>query len=211
MLGLIKKDLLMIKSSMRVFAICLVAYVILGIIEGENYIISYLPAFVVFMMMTTFSYDEYNKSDAYISTLPCGKKNVVKAKYLTTIILFIAFTLLSICYATILSFTNSDLQLQDILVTILGVIFGVSIFQCVFYPMIYKFGIEKSRIAIIILVFGFVGIIALLSKLNININLSLGVTNFLDNYWFIIFPLIEMLVIYISYRISAHIYMKKEF
>jgi len=77
--------------------------------------------------------------------------------------------------------------------------------------LIYKFGIEKSRIAIIILVFGFVGIIALFSKLNINIKLSLGVTNFLDNYWFIIFSLIEMLVIYISYRISAHIYMKKEF
>ncbi len=211
MLGLIKKDLLMIKSSIRVYALWLVVYVILEIIEGENYIISYLPVFVVFMMMTTFSYDEYNKSDAYISTLPCGKKNVVKAKYLTTIILFIAFAILSICCATILSFTNSDLQLQDILVTILGVIFGVSVFQSIFYPLIYKFGIEKSRIAIIILVFGFVGIIALFSKLNINIKLSLGVTNFLDNYWFIIFSLIEMLVIYISYRISAHIYMKKEF
>lgn len=211
MLGLIKKDLLMIKSSMKIFLAVIIIYAIISIIEGENYGFSIIPAFTVFIMLSTFSYDEFNKSDAYISTMPCGKKNVVKAKYLTTIILFAMATILSTCFSVILSIYKKDFDLSYCIETSLGVTIGISIFQSLFYPMIYKYGIEKSRIGIFVVVFSLIGLGAFLSKLNIHINIAPVITNFFDNFWFIIIPILAATIIYISYRISTRIYIKKEF
>ena len=67
MLGLIKKDLLMIKSNFKLILIMLVVFFIMAL-QGE-FDISFIPTFIIAMLfMTTFSYDEYNKWDAYAIT-----------------------------------------------------------------------------------------------------------------------------------------------
>lgn len=211
MLGLIKKDLLMIRGNIKIIGIIIVVFAIMGLIEGENYGISFIPAFVCVMMMSTFSYDEFNKTDAYITTFPCGRKSVVKAKYIATIALFILATLISLVFSLSVGIVKNNLDLQYCLENSLGVGLGVVLVQSIFYPMIYKFGIEKSRIGIFVAVFGIVGIITLLSQFGFKINIPPFVTSIFDACWFIVIPLITILIIYISYRISARIYSKKEF
>ena len=211
MLGLIKKDLLMIKGTIKFIGVIAVVYAIMAIYEGDYNGISFIPALVCIMMMTTFSYDEFNKTDAYITTFPCGKKNVVKAKYITTLILFFASTLISVILSSIIGIVAGNFNFQYCLEIVSGVAIGVSIFQCLFYPMIYKFGIEKSRIGIFVSVFVVVGIGALLAKSGVNISVPKNIMSFFDNYWFIIIPFVAVVLWYISYRISAGIYTKKEF
>lgn len=211
MLGLIKKDLLMIKGTIKFIGIITVVYAIMAIIEGDINGVAFIPALVCIMMMTTFSYDEFNKTDAYVTTFPCGKKNVVKAKYITTLILFIASTLISIILSFIIGVLNGNFDFQYCLENVLGVAIAVSIIQCLFYPVIYKFGIEKSRIGIFVFVFAVVGIITLLYKSGINMSVPKNIASIFDNYWFIIIPLITTILWYVSFRISTRIYMKKEF
>ncbi len=211
MLGLIKKDLLMIKGTIKFIGIFAIVYSMVAVMEGDLNGVAFIPALVCIMMMTTFSYDEFNKTDAYVTTFPCGKKNVVKAKYIATIILFIASTLLSIILSSAIGIINGDFDFQYALEIALGTAIGVSIFQCLFYPAIYKFGIEKSRIGIFVIVFAIVGVGALIAKSGININFLKNIEIFLDNYGIIIIPIITIILWSISYWISARIYMKKEF
>lgn len=60
MLGLIKKDLLMVKSNLKVIAIILIVFGVMAI-QGQGDL-SFIPALTsVMIFMSTFSYDEYNK------------------------------------------------------------------------------------------------------------------------------------------------------
>ena len=78
MVGLIKKDLLMIKSNLKMVLIMLVVFFIMAL-QGE-FDISFVPPFIVVMLfMSTFSYAEFNKWDASAVTLPHGRKTVVQS------------------------------------------------------------------------------------------------------------------------------------
>ena len=109
MLGFIKKDLLMIKSNIKILVILLLIYVVMSF-QGEMDLSFLLPFMSVMIMMSTFSYDYYNKWDAYAISLPNGRKNSVKAKYLATIILIIITTII----ITILSFTISNIVVSTL-------------------------------------------------------------------------------------------------
>ena len=77
MLGLIKKDLLMIKSNIKTLFIILVVYGVMAY-QGQMDLSFILPFMSVMIMISTFSYDAYNKWDAYASCLPNGRQNSVR-------------------------------------------------------------------------------------------------------------------------------------
>ena len=78
------------------------------------------------------------------------------------------------------------------------------------YPLIFKYGIEKGRIGLFALTFAIVGIIGLLSRV-IKIDIPNNIISFLDNYWFIVIPIVLIIILLISYKISKKIYLKKDF
>ena len=93
MLGFIKKDIAMIKSNFKLIGILIVVYTIMGLM-GEVDISFILPFMSVMIMISTFSYDNYNNWDAYSISLPNGRKNSVKAKYIATILMILVVYLL---------------------------------------------------------------------------------------------------------------------
>ena len=85
------------------------------------------------------------------------------------------------------------------------------ILQSVLYPVIYKYGIEKSRIGIFVGVFGISSIAALLMKSDLKIQIPPAIITLLNHYWMIILPIVVVIVLLLSYKISEHLYLKKEF
>lgn len=213
MKGLIKKDLLMAKGNIKTMFIIIVVFALMAF-NGEGsfaYIATYL---CVVVMMSTFSYDEFNKSDAYILTLPKGKTNAVKAKYVATLILVVLASIFSVGIASISAIIAKDFNIINILSYSFGNLIGVMVAMSLFYPLIYKFGIEKSRIIIFVLVFFIVGGAAMLSHLGIKlsfITLPNNITKLLKNYMDIIILVISGITFVSSYSISKRIYSKKEF
>ena len=209
MVGLIKKDLLMIKSNLKMVLIMLVVFFIMAL-QGE-FDISFVPPFIVVMLfMSTFSYDEFNKWDAYAVTLPNGRNNVVKSKYVASLILTIVTIILTIILNSLVGLINNNLEFDKFISTIMGCVFGVILIQSIMYPFIFKYGMEKGRIGLFVISFAIVGIIGLLSSV-LKINIPTNVVTFFDNYWFVIIPLISIVLLLISYKISEKIYLKKEF
>ncbi|HBA37942.1 MAG TPA: hypothetical protein DCY94_04405 [Firmicutes bacterium] len=210
MKGLIKKDLLMTKSNLKMLAIMFAVFTIMSLNDNMNML--FIPSFMsIVIMMSTFSYDEYNKTDAFITSLPNGRVNSVKAKYIASLLTVAISVVLTITISIIIGIVKNQLDLEEIVVTSLGCMAGIFIIQSIIYPAIYKFGIEKSRIGIFIGAFGFSGIVGLIMRSGFKLSISKSFLAFLEQYMWIIIPVIVIAILYISYLVSKRIYLKKEF
>lgn len=210
MKGLIKKDFLLIKSNIKILVILFVVYGFMAF-NGEIDLSFILPFMSVALMLSTFSYDSYNKWDTYAIALPDGRKNSVKAKYVATILLLIFTTVIISILAFIIAYTKTkSINFDSILSMILGTFFATVLFQSFMYPVIYKFGLEKARIGIFALVFVISIIVGIISKI-VDFKPLLRLLDNLGNYWIIILPIIIVIMLYISYKISEKIYQKKDY
>jgi len=209
MIGFIKKDIMMIKGSIKTSILFLLVFLAIAVRE-ENGLI-FVPAFLSTMIfMSTFSYDEFNNWNAYATAFPNGRKNLVQAKYIANfsmlVLVVTIFSFLSVVIGTI----NHNLNLEETVNLALGCIFSLSLFQAILYPFIFKFGIEKGRIGIFIAVFGLTGLISLL-KDKINISISGKLLNIIGGNW-ILFSIIAIIILFIiSYFVSMRTVSKKEF
>ncbi len=210
MLGLIKKDLFMIKSNFKLLAILLFIYGFMAY-EGEMDLSFLLPFMSVMMMISTFSYDAFNKWDAYAITLPKGRKNSVRAKYLATLFLVLVVTfIITILSIGIVYVRTKTIDLEATLGTILGTLFATTLIQAFMYPAIYKFGVEKARIGLFIGVFGIAIIGSIIARV-VDFDPIFQALERLNNGWFILLPLIMIFLLFVSYILSESIYKKKEY
>ncbi len=210
MIGFIKKDLAMIKSNFKLLGVLIVVYAIMGLM-GKMDISFILPFMCVMIMISSFSYDNYNKWDAYSISLPNGRKSNVKSKYITTILMTFIVSVITIILSFIISYVNTKtINYEQILVTMFGTIFGTLLVLTVMYPIIYKFGVEKARIGIFLLVFGIVIIGSLLANY-LDLSNVLKSFAFLEDYLIIILIIVAIIMVYGSYKISEKIFSKKEF
>ncbi len=204
MRGLIKKDLLILKNSLKTFLLVLIVYgcmICMGTLD-----IFFLPPFIsVLLMISTFNYDNYNKWDFYALTLPDGRKNVVRAKYITTL-LVVVVTMIFALVIGLLFLKKADYL--ESLTTCLSTFLGISFFEGILYPLIFKYGVEKARIAIFGLIFGLIiigGVIFKFVDFSFLNNLA-----FLENYINYLILIVIFVILFISYKISVIIFNRRE-
>lgn len=209
MKGLIIKDLLLMKENWKQLLLFGLIFIVIGL-EG-NQILTFVPVFLSLMvLLSTFSYDDYNKWNSYAVTLPNGRKNIVRAKYIASICLSAIAILFTYFLIMISGMMNHHLNLEETAVTLLGCWSAVVLLQAFMYPLIFKVGLEKGRIFLFVF---FIGVSALLGLVfqNIKISLPVEVIRFLDHYLIVILPLVMIILLSISYKISEKIVQKKEF
>ena len=80
----------------------------------------------------------------------------------------------------------------------------------ILFPVLFKYGAEKGRIVMLMVGISIMGIILFITN-SIKIRVSNSLIVFLDLYFPIIFLIVAILLISISYFISKRIYLKKEF
>ena len=217
MKGLILKDIFMIKNQMKNIIVILIMFGLLSIINNNSAFVMFLiPFYMVMVLITTFSYDELNHFDIYGNSLPFQRGQIVKAKYLLFHSSNILLLVLGLGVALVGPLVSEKIAMSSVLSTLVGVIFGVSLIISVLIPFYYKYGAQKGRIMLFAVIIG----ISLLGGLLFQILKVSGadvsfIISFLNgiNIWLMmgILLLITFLIIYISYRISFHIYEKKEF
>ena len=210
MIGLIKKEFLMLKSNIKTLGIIIIIYVLMAIQGSLS--ISSIPSFLgTLIMVSNFSYDEFNKWDAYLITLPNGRKNSVKARYISTIILNLIITLFVILLGILISLAKSQPIIYKDFLSEMFITFLIAIaMQSFIYPITYKFGMEKSRILIFVFIFAIIAIGSIIIEY-VNLKLSSIFINFINNFWSTLIPITVLIILLLSYKISERIYSKKEF
>ena len=210
MLGFIEKELLQIRSNLKTIFVILILYGLLAF-EGNN-IFSFLPPFIsVMLLMGNSSYDGVNNWDSYAISLPNGRKNVVRAKYISALIVVLAIVLLVLMFGGIVYLIKPDsLSLKEMVLSTLLSGLAALILFCFCYPLVFKYGIEKARIALFVvimaLVLGSVFIFGFIAKVIPEVLL-----NFIIKYIWIIGCGVIALIIWGSYLLSMKIYSKREF
>ena len=220
--GLIKKDLYNL-SSYKTSLIIVIIFCGIAIIGTGNINLGPIIICTIIGMisLSTFSYDEISKSNKYILTLPTNRKETIKAKYIlavgSTILGGILGIILTIIIANIMNYVRPenliDLNYESLITTTIGGMFGISLIQAIQIPSIYKWGAEKGRVQMFILVFILIVLVAgvgyLIMKSSFNIDLA-KIENIMQQYGLILLLALMAVMYYISYKVSNKIYSKKE-
>ena len=220
--GLIKKDLYNL-SSYKTSLIIVIIFCGIAIIGTGNINLGPIIICTIIGMisLSTFSYDEISKSNKYILTLPTNRKEIIKAKYIlavgSTILGGILGIILTTIIANIMNYVRPenliDLNYESLITTTIGGMFGISLIQAIQIPSIYKWGAEKGRVQMFILVFILIVLVAgvgyLIMKSSFNIDLA-KIENIMQQYGLILLLALMAVMYYISYKVSNKIYNKKE-
>ena len=209
MLGLIKKDFLLIKANLKSMVIIFIVYLILAF-QGTFDVTFIVPLIGIMLFISTFSYDDFNNWNSYAVTLPNGRKNVVRAKYIASIILTIILGAVALIIGIGISYTKTNsINLNEIISSLMGTMLSSIIIISLLYPIVFKFGATNGRIILFAVVFGIAGIGALISQF-VDMTPIINMINRLDSYSLIAIPIISVILIGISYLISNKIYQNKE-
>ena len=216
--GLITKDILQWKSYKRTLIIFIIIFTLTSI-SGEGGIGNILAIMLTLgfgmFSMASFNYDETNKADRYILTLPLTKKEVVLSKYILVICSTVIGSIIGMILSYIITFTISKQMpnIEEIISVGLGGILGIGLVEGIQIPCVYKWGAEKGRIQMVIVtaIVGLLagGIIFIGEKANIQLPAN-NILNILNTFLPLIFIGLTIIIYYVSYRVTYKIYDKKE-
>ncbi len=220
--GLLKKDLYNL-SSYKASLIIIILFCGIAIIgtDAINFGPIVICTIVGMISLATFNYDEIAKSNKYILTLPTSRKEIVKEKFIlsisATILGGILGLALTIIVANVMNYIRPEdminINYESLITTTIGGMWGISLIQAIQIPSMYKWGAEKGRIQMFVLVFALIVIIAgagfLIMKTGFNIDIQ-QVNNIMNKYGLIMLAMSMVIMYYISYKISYKIYSNKE-
>lgn len=210
MLGLIKKDFLLMKANAKSMIIIFIIYLVMAF-QGTFDVTFIVPLIGIMLFISTFSYDDFNQWNSYAVTLPNGRKNVVRAKYIASIILTIILGIMSLAISIGINYARTNnVNLDEIISALLGTVLSSVIIISLLYPVVFKFGATNGRIILFALIFGGAAVIALISRF-IDMTAIINMVNGLDKYVYIAVPVGSIILLSISYLISNTIYKNKEF
>ena len=220
--GLLKNDLYNL-ASYKTTLIIIVIFCGMAIIGTDAiYWGSVVIGIIVGMIsLSTFSYDEMAKSNRYILTLPVTRKEIVLEKYIlaigATILGSLLGFVLTLLIGNIMNYVRPDnvidINIDTLLATTIGGLFGVSLIQAIQIPSIFKWGAEKGRIQMFIVLFVLAligaGVGFLIKESGLSVDIA-KLESVLKNFGLFLLILLSFIIYFISYKISYKIYKNKE-
>lgn len=211
MSGLLKKDLFVLKGGWKTYAFLTVCYVVLSFTGNPTAYFFLLAVILMICPVSSFTGDELARWEGFAVVLPGGRKAVVRAKYQLLLVLsggfFLMFCLLNLGVAL---FKEDTLSFWTLAVMTFACCGACLLINCVFYPLLFKFGSQKSRL-ILAGVFGTVFAVFAL------VFLALGTAGLdrvleLSPVWLLTGAVVLLTAaLGVSYRLSCRIYEKREF
>ncbi|HGM1168270.1 TPA: ABC-2 transporter permease [Clostridioides difficile] len=211
MKGLILKDLLNLKGNIKFILLFIIMFGFMSSL-GDGNVNNFIGVIIVLcttMIVSTFSYDDLNKLDSYVLTMPINRNDIVLSKYLTMLIFSFIGVLVSLIVSVTIGYFKNTLILNETLL-INALILSISVcFGSLILPLIYKFGTERARLLMILCFL--VPTLALLVFKSILENISSPISiEIILNTLVYSLPFVAILLFVISYFISSKIYSKKE-
>lgn len=223
MLTLVLKDILVQKRSFTTAAIFSLLFLIaFQSWQGQGAYMMGAIAVVYLFIAGAFSYDERNKGDVLLNSLPLNRKDIVTARYISLLV----FTSLGILMEAVTGFIivslNIPINIRYMEISdIAAIILSVCLVFSIYIPLYFKFGYFKSRffnILLYVLCFGVSGVVTTIKQLfteeqneqimNFMIDLTGKIPNWTQGPVFI---LAVIVILMISFSISLKFYSRREF
>jgi len=160
MMGLVYKDLMVLKKQILMY---LSFYVFYGLLVSAGAfdlsILGGLTAmFGTLVTVSSMAYDEQAKWTKFAAATPVGRKGVVGGKYLLPLVVIPASALVTAAVEAALCLTGRTQEdlLEALLVTLICSAVAV-LLNALILPLLFKFGTEKARVLFLLLFAVFFG------------------------------------------------------
>jgi len=222
MLRLVIKDILIQKKSF-IYSI-LYAFFAITALTGSftprgAYMIGAMSIMYLFVMYAN-SYDDKNKCEIMLNSLPISRRDIVTAKYVSlALYAFFGIAITGIAGLVIkssglLSFGVRNINIDDIII----IIIAIGMMYSIYYPLYFKFGLLKLRVINILLYLSFLFVPNVMVSLiqnnpdNIVVQSFINIINNQPGYILQIGMLsLTLIVLFASFILSIKLYNKKEF
>lgn len=214
MKGLLVKDLHLLLSQSRFYMILFIVLFLAGTSTDATFVSGYISIIFPMFAISTISYDEYDNGNAFLFTLPFSRNEYVIAKYVFGLLLCIFGSLLGTSLVLIQGIMVHNLDFEMLVSSQFGTMVSSILVLSIMFPLQFKFGSEKSRVALIAIIGAIFFVITVGVKIFEKLNLDLSTLDFIwnnDALLLAILSILAILFIYISLRMSMRIMMKKEF
>ena len=146
MYGLIWKDFLVLRKTLRLYVLFLLGYLgmaLLGIFD-LTFVTTFCVVILMILPISAFSYDEFARWDRYARTLPLSSRQIVGGRYLFVLLLLLVVAAIGAVSAVLLSLTGSA-DLWESLGAQLASLGAALFIVDVMLPLNYRLGPEKAR------------------------------------------------------------------
>lgn len=168
MRGLMRKDweILTLNKKFLAIVVAVSIFMTYSADSGLGFLQMYVPMMAVFLLMSTFSYDDNDNGMAFLMTLPGNRGSYVKEKYLFGFLLSGLCCVLTSAVAAGLAFTGtiSGSDLEEIGINFLTSVLFSGIMMAIVFPLMLKYGSEKGRMAMAVVFVAAFGVILLLGR-----------------------------------------------
>lgn len=206
MKGLLIKDLINLKKNFGTIIAMMVLYFLFAYQSGDPSILVGMIVFLLTMMsITSMSYDDLSKWDKFALSMPIGRKTIVNSKYILAVLLSLIGLVISMGIGYIVILLKGKMGIQEYLVASYAIFVLSMAFICIIFPLIFKFGVEKSRLMMMGAIIIPMIIVYVISNMGISMPSENQLMRILK-----VSPLLVVLDLYLSSSISYNIYRKKD-
>ena len=160
MKALLLKDTYVIWKQMKIFLIIILVFS--AIPSGFNS--AFAVIYAAMMPYTAMAYDERSKWDQMAAMMPYSTRDIVLGKYVFGWLCITAAAVLSALLQGLLSFLGTNLSPVLLAMSVLGALCVLAITL----PVMFRFGVEKGRLAMFLLIFLVCGTAGGISSISIS-------------------------------------------
>ncbi len=210
MKGLLVKDFYCLKQNMKYIITILLLFGLIFIPQGGSNFSSVLILLFSMMVITTMNYDHTDKWNHFALTMPLTRTMLVRGKYFFLLLMLAAGLIVSLLFslvgATVFQVRVSVLEL----LAVNGCSALAALWMgAILLPLIYRFGVERARLLLLLIVaVPLGGILAIGPSLH---GISMP---YLTPQWIALLAagivLLTALAFFCSYLLSVKIYQKRE-
>lgn len=146
MRGMLLKDLLVLRKTVRFYVLFLLFYAGLTLIGAfdASFVITFAQVMLMMLPLSVCAYDEQAKWDRYAMSLPLGCRGVVGGRYLLVLVLSLFALAFSLITALVLSLMGKADLLTCLATALVSTAVGLMIVS-ILIPLCYKLGVERAR------------------------------------------------------------------
>ncbi|ADY13196.1 ABC-2 transporter permease [Sphaerochaeta globosa] len=196
--ALLLKDLFLMRKRSGIMLLAIAIFAFLAGVQGG--LVNTIMATMMPLMLsfTTLAYDQSDGWEAFAAALPFSRKHIIQSKY------FLALLLIGLSIVVIfaIGMIARALPMHELIGSAITQFTFGAFFVAINYPLILKFGFEKSRLYYILVMVVLMSFGAALSPLQGN--------NSIPSLAFVL-PSIAVVCLIISYTLSVSIMKNKEF
>lgn len=207
MKGLILADFYMAKKYCRSYFLIMLVFIAVSFFGNDNTFLIIYPVILAGMLpVTLLGYGERHKWNVYCETLPLTRKQAVKEKYLLTGILLLGvFLLIAVVQGLRLS-ASGQFDVREYGALLAPLLAAGLLSPSITLPCMFKYGVEKGRIAYYVVV----GMVCGVAAAGVFLSDTPKLQTAIPPHTALLLPLFGIAAFAVSYWISASVYAKRE-